>query len=261
MFRPFPLAILLFVAALPATASDAEQGTSAPALPTPTVRQTTLPNPVADPIVLVNRSQLTPVPKDGLVTLLPGVIEVRFPQPEISFAWDPVECRLLFVWKGKAITDLVAIAEGPAPLSATVGTFGAPQFFGYRFVNGVPEFLYRLGRLAVEERIQPSPDGATLIQHWRVHQSDFDVMLALPERWKEAATCSEGTWKDGFIKIPKEKAGDLALTWQLGKAPGLPLLPEPWLKAIASLPGASPKAPSPPAKTDSSAPEKATPNQ
>jgi hypothetical protein len=248
---------LLLAAALPAGAASGTEGQpTAPAGPPPKIRQITLPNPVSDPLVLGNRAQLTPRPADGMVTQLPGVIEVRHESPQIGYAWDPVECRVLFVWKGPSMTGLIQVAEGPPPLSATSGVYGAPQYFGYRLVNGAPEFLYRLGKLAVEERLEPSADGSRLTQRWKVYQAEFDVMLAVPERWKDLVEANSGEWKGGFFKVPKAKAADLALTWKLGTPPALPDLPAAWTQALAALP--PPPAPKP-AETPPAPPEPAAP--
>lgn len=242
------LIALCLAAALPA---GADTGATAAGAPAPAIRQVTLPNPVSDPVVLAHRSLLTPVPADGLLTQLPGLIEVRHSQPALGYAWDPVECRLLFAWKGASLTDLLFVAEGPGPLSATIGAIGSPQYFGYRLVGGHPEFLYRIGRLAIEESIAPSPDGTRLVQRWKVYQAEFDLMLAVPERWREAVQPGAGSWTEGFLKVPKEQAGDLTLTWRLAPAPALPTLPAAWTQALASLPTAPPD--SAPARPSASA--------
>ena len=195
------------------------------------VRQVTPPNPVADPVVLANRAALTPAPADGVIASLPGAIEIRFPAAGIGCVWDPVECRLLYVWKGDSPeAGLIQVAEGPAPLAASMGVYGAPHYFGYRIVAGAPEFLYRLGRLAIEERVEISADGAKLTQRWKIYQGDDDVMLAVPERWRKAVEAPGGTWSESFLKIPKDKAADVSLSWLLGKAPELPPLPGTWKK-------------------------------
>lgn len=195
------------------------------------IRQITPPNPVADPVVLANRMGLTPAAADGVLASLPGAIEIRFSAPVIGCVWDPVECRLLYVWRGESPeAGLIQVAEGPAPLAATTGVYGAPQYFGYRIVAGAPEFLYRLGRLAIEERIEVSADGSKLTQRWKIYQAGHDVVLAVPERWKQAVEAPGGSWSESFLKIPKDKAADVALSWLLGKAPELPTLPGTWKK-------------------------------
>lgn len=250
------LIALWLAAALPA---GADTGAAATGAPPPTIRQVTLPNPVSDPVVLAHRTLLTPVPADGLLTQLPGLIEVRHSQPAIGYAWDPVECRLLFAWKGASLTDLILVAEGPGPLSATIGAIGSPHYFGYRLVGGYPEFLYRIGRLAIEESIAPSPDGTRLVQRWKVYQAEFDLMLAVPQRWRESVLPGAGSWTEGFLKVPKAQAGDLTLTWQIAPGPELPTLPTAWTQALASLPAAAPPAATPSAPAPSPAAAAAAP--
>lgn len=256
-----PPALRFLCALLAATCPAAAETGKAPGAPgdagsAAEIRQTTLPNPVSDPLVLANRLLLIPVPKDGLLAELSGVIEVRHRGTGLGYAWDPVECRVLFLWRGDPRSGLLAVAEGPSPLGATVGAFGSPRYFGCRLVGGAPEFLYHLGRLAIEERVEISPDGSQLTQHWKVHQADFDLMLAVPERWKAFVKPSSGTWSEGYYRVPKADAADLALTWTLAAAPPLPALPPHWPAPGAPAPASSPAAPdkAPPAAAASAPP-------
>ena len=231
----------LLAVAEPADSSPAPPATDkrpAPAAPAE-VRLGALPNPVLDERCAVNRNAAGQDPDEN--GRLPGVFAVHFPDRGLSYCWDPVECRLLYIWRngflkgGSAIDgDLAYVAEGPAPLAASVGAFDAPNFFGYRMVDGAPEFLYTQGLLSVVERITPADDGKSLAQHFSVQNTPFEVTLSIPERWKEQVRPSQGDWENGFVTIPRKSIADFRLTYNLEKTPELPELRKDWNPAPAS---------------------------
>ena len=190
----------------------------------------TLPNPIKDEVTLLNRA-LIAGEKNLPMAILPAVIRVQHPDSEFGYAWDPVECRLLFAWRGSAPGELVYVADGPGPISATIGVWGSPEYFGYRMVDGVPEFLYRLGKIAVEERLVPSGDGKTLVHHWKVYQAEFGVLFTLPERCRPFVRPSTGNWSGAFLDLPQGRARKFSLTWTWPDTPELPELSEAWLLA------------------------------
>ncbi len=206
------------------------------------VGQGTLPNPVLDEVTLIHRQALTP-DTPGPPASLPAMITVRHETGNVSYAWDPVECRLLFAWRGDAMTDLLYVAEGPAPLAASIGVWGPPDYFGYRLgADGVPEFLYHYGRLAVVERLTPLADGSGMTQHWEVTQASHGLQVAVPERWKGRVKASTGSWSGPFLRVSEAESRDFTLTWTWPTAPNLPELPPNWVPAPAAKPETKPEA-------------------
>ena len=207
--------------------SDPPPKAAAPA-PEILVAQTTLPNPVKDVIALIHREQFSGKP-DEPITSLPGIIRVQYSASGFGYAWDPVECRLMFVWQGGAdMSDLKFVAEGPAPFAATIGAWGVPDYFGYRLVDGAPEFLYYVGSLGVTEKIRPTPDGRGWTQDWEIHQADYGLQVTIPERWVSKVKASAGDWIGPVLKLPESKVAKLTLTWIDADAPDLPELAASW---------------------------------
>ncbi|MEY2600083.1 MAG: hypothetical protein RLZZ142_2342 [Verrucomicrobiota bacterium] len=122
---------------------------------------------------------------------------------EFSYVWDSTECRLMYAWRGGfldmnpywgkepgsgraknyipwVIGALVYRASGSAPLLGD--SKEAPQFGGYRMVEGVPEFWYRREGRVVRERVVPKAaegfsvevtvEGAPIPGGWKVGAKD-----------------------------------------------------------------------------------------
>lgn len=210
-----------------ASAQEGAADTPAPEREVPKIAQLTLPNPIIDEVALLNRARIAGE-KNLPMAILPGVIRVQHQDSAFGYAWDPVECRLLFAWRGEDPSELVYVAEGPGPISATIGVWGVPDYFGYRMVNGVPEFLYRLGKVAVEERLEPNADGTSLVQHWKVYQADFGVLLTVPVRCRGFVEPSTGRWSGGFLNLPPKQDRQITLTWNWPREVELPELSKAW---------------------------------
>ncbi|MCB1234504.1 MAG: hypothetical protein KDM91_05490 [Verrucomicrobiae bacterium] len=215
----------------------------APTAP-PRVWRGSLANPLADPVTLIHRSNFSP--DQSPPATLEGLVLIADPASDLRFAWDPMECRLLLVWRGgEAPTreTLVYAAEGPPPTAAAIGAWGAPEYFGYRLAEGAVEFLYIQGRLAVVERVMPGEGGKSFVQRLTIENADLDVMLSLPERWREKIRASVGKWSgESLLKLkPEEAKAGVELTFDLAKAPEPPELNANWLK---------PGPPAPAAKTE-----------
>lgn len=189
----------------------------------PRIQQRSLPNPVADVVTLIQRQQLSGK-SEAPIELLPGMIVVQYADPAFGFAWDPVECRLLLAWTGTDMkSGLRFVAEGPSPFATTLGAWGPPNYFGYRMVEGHPEFLYFFGRLGIEEKVLPAPDGDGFLQEWSVSQAEFGLQISVPERWKDSVKSDTGSWSGTVLSLPTAETVRSKLTW---KFPSEPLLPE-----------------------------------
>lgn len=154
-------------------------------------------------------------------------IAVHFPAQKSSICWDAKACRLVYAWKGEFIAqdtttriaepagEITYLASGPGQFSAAVGAYGKPRYFGFKLIAGVPEFHYSIGRVAVRERFSFSDDGATLIQHFAIDNSPGDVVLTVPETWKDRVTSEKGSLKNRIMTISKSNAADFTLNYSL----------------------------------------------
>lgn len=178
---------------------------------TPFVLRTFFPDPGLGREVLANHSlgfrarKYSPGKGDveGFVDPIPGIpaaIGVNF-GPGFSFCWDTTECRLLYVWSGgfldmtnywgkpesgrrkgfgyipELVGEIFYLASGSHPL----GIFDSytdnirPEYKGYKLVEGVPEFSYRVGEIEVHVRIEPGEKPMSFAKHYRVSGADeFD---------------------------------------------------------------------------------------
>lgn len=146
-----------------------------------------------------------------------------------SIIWDPTACRLLGIYRtpdpeatttgAEPPSPYVFLAEGPTPFSTTSGVFGNPSYFGFRVVDGYPEFLYHHGRLLIEERIWLDTSKNELMQQFTVKNASDSISLKFPEDWKERITSSSGEWEKGtLLEIPAGKDGEERTSFVLSYA-------------------------------------------
>ena len=151
----------------------------------------------------------------SIVPMLPGIagaIAVNHGK-EFSYVWDSTECRLMYAWRGgfmdmnwywgkepgggrpkvylpKLVGAVVYRANGRNPIAGSVHE--TPKFGGYRMVENMPEFWYRVGGSTVRERVVPSAaDG-------------FEIRVkveGVPRNWKIEAADSE------FVSVSKAEPG------------------------------------------------------
>ncbi|MDF1861174.1 MAG: cytochrome c [Verrucomicrobiales bacterium] len=130
---------------------------------------------------------------DDPIRGIPAAIGVNF-GAGFSYCWDTTECRLLFAWQGGFLKmenywgnpesgrrkpfaylpeldgPLIYLARGPHPL-VILDDFvesHAPAFSGYRLVDEVPEFIYRLGKATIRVRIVPGEKPMTFLKQYVV---------------------------------------------------------------------------------------------
>ena len=106
-------------------------------------------------------------------------------------------------------------AAGRHPLAESPGATGEPEYFGFRLVEGRPEFLYRSGRLAVEERIWLEDGGRILRQRFALVGAPSEIHIAVPKELREVAEASVGEWKDDTLVVPNDKAEEILLSYSL----------------------------------------------
>lgn len=178
---------------------------------------------------------------DGTVRELTGVFVIGSESAPYAAFWDSLSCRLLGVIDitrpGEATTPPPSPADaaapgangvtqtppspyilktsGPAQFSGPSGSPAKSVYFGFRLVEGKPEFLYTSGNLEVEERIWLEEGGRLLKQRFSVRDADKGFRILLPAEWKERVTISSGTWKNEILTVPAESATELILTFRL----------------------------------------------
>lgn len=189
---------------------------------------------------LTDEEALTPYRRsDGLAESLSEVFVIGSNAVPRAVFWDPLACRLLGVLNLDApVPPVVApsettsateeqkttlslpspyllLATGQAPLSSSLRARGVPQYFGFRLVAGMPEFLYTVGALSVEERLWLENEGRVLKQRFSVREASQGIQLTFSDEWKRRLSVSVGTWKENVLSVPKEESGEVILTYQL----------------------------------------------
>lgn len=140
----------------------------------------------------------------------PASIAVALPG-KLSYCWDATTCRLRYVWKGQFI-DPWPVWRGNGNGLATIkgqiiystgdpgptfrGGKSSPKFLGYRLINGIPEFKYRVGADVISELIIPLPDDSGLTQIFSINGTSKSMVLDLPESEKVKYSFSAGSLND-----------------------------------------------------------------
>lgn len=210
----------------PPNAGETDSGTGSPGIgPTLelSISRRSLKNFLTDDIALEPYLDQNETPHDFESIFVVGSIQARH-----ALFWDPVACRLLGALdlkagKGENPADesggtpspYTLVATGPPPLSVTAGASGMPEYFGFRMVDGTPEFLYTFGSLVVEERIWLENRGEVLKQRFSFRDPIESISILFPDSWKERVEASVGTWKENVLLVPKEDAGEILLTYRL----------------------------------------------
>lgn len=174
---------------------------------------------------------------DGSAQDLEGAFMVGSVEGRYALIWDTLACRLLGVLDMQAPpapeTDdtprapgseiaperpspYVLLAEGGHPLTGSPGSFGSPQYFGFRLIDGLPEFLYMHGSLMIEERLWLEDGGNVLKQRFSARESGSRLAIKLPEVWKSRAEANVGTWNGVVLSVPEGESSEVVITYQLG---------------------------------------------
>lgn len=145
---------------------------------------------------------------------------------ELHYCWDAGECRLRYIWKGDFIDGWpywrgngnglakiqgdIFLREKKSPLP--VPADAQPEFLGYRIVNELPVFRYRLGDLEVTEEITPTPDGKALERSFIITSGPHPSQLHFTPSETVTYTSGDGSWKKAVLSLNTNQAGRYSVT-------------------------------------------------
>ena len=125
----------------------------------------------------------------------PSAIAVGTPQG-IHFAFDPETCRLALAWhgdfldvkrdwggrggQGTGIPGKTFYKAAKSPLQIEGSEV---KYRGYRLVDGLPVFLYWIGKAKVEHSILPMVDGGGLTQTIKIKGAEKDATFTNDAKW------------------------------------------------------------------------------
>ena len=173
---------------------------------------------------------------DGSLKDLEDAFTIGAVRGRYALIWDATACRLVGVVDVKPPSEerpgappganpepsspYVLLAEGYPPRSGSLGTFGHPGYFGFRLIDGLPEFLYTHGGLQVEERLWLEGDGSVLKQRFAIRSPENPFLLHFPASWKQRIVeTSAGKWNGETLSVPLENAEEVIITYRLADEP------------------------------------------
>jgi hypothetical protein len=166
-------------------------------------------------------------PIDGI----PSVIAVNF-GPDLSYAFDTTDCRLLYTWSGKFMdmtrywgsaaggsrkkNDYLPIvlgsvgwrASGPDALRIPGVSAPAVRFLGYRKVGLVPELRWRLGDVACSVRITPGSQPGVALCTYTTEGANQGLEIPLVA----GLSCDRGTSRNGVQQLAPADAASFTIT-------------------------------------------------
>lgn len=164
------------------------------------IKRATVSNFLSDPIVLGNVSQA-----DDVTNSLPSTFIITLPSTGQEIYWSPAVCRLISIKKGNRASFDEMIAEGPHPLAFSLGAIGKPKYFGFRIVEGLPEFLYTYGQLSIEEKFSFSDDGRKVLQTYKIVSNAIDGAFSVPEKLRKMVTANNGKWSNNVLMLKRDE--------------------------------------------------------
>ncbi len=143
----------------------------------------------------------------------------------LHYCWDAGSCRLRYIWKGDYIDGWavwkgngnglakiqgdVLLREERTPLPYPKAK---PKFLGYKLVNGLPIFRYRLGSVEVLEEILPTSDGLALERTFTVTGANVPTNLTFTASDKVTYSSKKGSWKGTVLSTNPHRNGRFAVT-------------------------------------------------
>lgn len=143
----------------------------------------------------------------------------------LSYCWDAGTCQLRYAWRGGFI-DNTEIWKGHRDAYAEIvgdifyrdgsdfplhmdfpGNIPATEFKGYRLIDQLPEFHYRLNNMDVFERIEADQDDRIgMIRTFRIPEAKRDIWFVHDPEDGMKYKSTQGEWVDGHLRIRPEEA-------------------------------------------------------
>ena len=157
----------------------------------------------------------------------PAAIAVALPGGH-SYCWDAGNCRLRYVWRGgfiqrngsygrwrtlPTILGPVYYREPNMPFRFE-GEKESPntKFLGYRFIDGIPEFRYKLGKAEVREFLAKTPGKSGLIRRFTIQGLSDKPLLFKKDLLSGVDIHSDkGTWKENTLRLTPREAENFTL--------------------------------------------------
>ncbi len=210
----------------------------------PYVIRTFMPEPNLDPAIFTqhqrgfaaaNYSPGTGTDVPGIARTdqgLPAAIGVNFGEA-LSYCWDTVECRLMYVWTGdfldmsvywgsgagggrkgfdyvpRMLGNLRFKTQGTHPVNANFNPAQpnpAPRFRGYRMIDGKPEFHYTVGGLSVRERISPGDRRSFRMDVFITTETESLIRLGFDAAIRPSLQASHGVWEGNELVLTADEA-------------------------------------------------------
>ena len=134
---------------------------------------------------------------------------------ELSYCFDAGTCRLRYAWRGGFVDPMPVWKENGNGLAKLQGkTFYTekgfpfrlgngeqpkPEFLGYRLIDRLPEFRYRLGDLEVRELIRVQ--NGNLVRRFRFSGASRSIRFHPEWDGKVVVTTAPHAWRKGGINI------------------------------------------------------------
>lgn len=154
----------------------------------------------------------------------PAAIAVHVAE-NLSYCWDAGLCKLRYAWRGGFI-DNTEIWKGHRDAYAEIvgdifyrdgsdfplhmdfpGNIPATEFKGYRMIDQLPEFHYRLNNIDVFERIEADQDGRIgMIRTFRIPEAKRDIWFVHDPEDGMKYESTQGEWVDGHLRLRPEEA-------------------------------------------------------
>ncbi len=168
----------------------------------------------------------------------PASIAVALPG-EQNYCWDAGACRLRYAWRGAFVDasanwrgngkDLAALPGEPwwsaepngFPLKIGASAGAQVKFLGYKLVDGLPEFHYRVGETEVFEKISALPGNSGLVDHFRIPKASQQIHVSVASGAGATIAGDAGSTKSGAAITPAHPT-DFSITLTEGSATAKP---------------------------------------
>ena len=151
----------------------------------------------------------------------PASIAVRLTD-NYHYCWDAGKCKIRYTWKGgfidpwpvwrgngNGLAKLLGTKDHTFSLDNGLKSAGKPKFLGYKVINGLPQFIYRLGSVQIREHVTFKDNSLVL---------NFKIKTSEKITYQSAVnfTASKGTKSGNKVTLTPEEAADFSITFKGG---------------------------------------------